>query len=237
MSNDGREARDLARLGGCLVVNMGTVGSDSISNYLQAIQAYNGHGGPVLFDPVGAGATQIRRDAVKTLMGGGYFDIIKGNESEIRVVLGTSEMQQRGVDCGLSDLSIEDKARLVQELAVRERNIVVMTGIVDLVSDGDTVYAVRNGDALLAIVTGTGCTLGTTIASFAAVEKEDKLVATLAGILMFEIAAERASELPSTHGPGTFVPAFIDSLSEISCLCKKNDTSWLKTAKLEVIDI
>ena len=237
MSNDGREAQDLARLGGSLVVNMGTVEPDSVSSYLQAIHAYNSHGGPVLFDPVGAGATQLRREAVRTLMDGGYFDVIKGNESEISVILGMSNVQQRGVDSGSSELSDQDRARLVKSLAFRERNVAVMTGVVDFVSDGDRVYAVRNGDALLGAVTGTGCTLGTTIASFLAVEKEDKLVAALAGMLIFEIAAERAITIPGIRGPGTFMPAFIDSLNKITSLCKANDASWLSAAKVEIMDI
>ena len=238
MSSDGREAEDLAQLGGCLVINMGTLDPPTISSYLRAIQAYNSHGGPVLLDPVGAGATQIRRDAVKVLMDSGYFDVIKGNESEIKVVIGTSKVQQRGVDSGSSDLSDQERAHLVKRLAMRERNIVVMTGAIDFVSDGDRTYAVRNGDTLLGTVTGTGCTLGTTIASFVAVEsKGDKLMAALAGILMFEIAAEHASAMLGVRGPGTFVPFFIDSLSEIARLCKQNDASWLEAAKIELIDV
>ncbi|MCJ1231088.1 hypothetical protein MMC12_007763 [Toensbergia leucococca] len=39
-------------------------------------------------------------------------------------------------------------------------------------------------------VGGSGCTLGTTIAAFLAEPKDDKLLATSAGMLLFEIAAE-----------------------------------------------
>jgi thiamine-phosphate diphosphorylase/hydroxyethylthiazole kinase len=59
MANDGGEAEDLAQLGGALVINMGSATPESISHQLLAIQAYNKHGGPVLFDPVGAGATNV----------------------------------------------------------------------------------------------------------------------------------------------------------------------------------
>ena len=120
MANYGREAQDLANLGGSLVVNMGTVTPEGLENYLMALQAYNAKGGPVLLDPVGAGATEVRRNAVKTLMAGGYFDVIKGNEGEIKTVAGESAAQQRGVDSGDSTLSSEEKATLVTKLAIRE---------------------------------------------------------------------------------------------------------------------
>ncbi len=37
-----------------------------------------------MLDPVGAGATGVRREALRRLMGAGYFSVIKGNESELR---------------------------------------------------------------------------------------------------------------------------------------------------------
>ena len=53
MANYGEEAADLAKLGGALVINMGTVTPDGITNYIQALKAYNAAGRPVVFDPVG----------------------------------------------------------------------------------------------------------------------------------------------------------------------------------------
>lgn len=53
MANYGQEAADLAKLGGALVINMGTVTPEGLANYIQAIQAYNQADRPVVFDPVG----------------------------------------------------------------------------------------------------------------------------------------------------------------------------------------
>lgn len=53
MANYGEEAADLAKLGGALVVNMGTVTPEGLENYAMALRAYNRAGGPVVFDPVG----------------------------------------------------------------------------------------------------------------------------------------------------------------------------------------
>lgn len=53
MSNYGDEAGDIAKLGGALVVNMGTVTPEGLRNYTQALKQYNNAGRPVVFDPVG----------------------------------------------------------------------------------------------------------------------------------------------------------------------------------------
>jgi thiamine-phosphate diphosphorylase / hydroxyethylthiazole kinase len=88
MTNCGEEAEDLCKLGGALVINMGSVTVGDTENYLQSLRAYNLVGGPVVFDPVGAGATALRRSTIRALMAGGYFDVIKGNEAEISAVFG-----------------------------------------------------------------------------------------------------------------------------------------------------
>lgn len=121
MSPYGDEAADIAQFDGALVINMGTLTSESVPNYLKAVSAYNERGNPVIYDPVGAAATHIRRGAVEKIMAGGYFDLIKGNEGEIKQVSGASATRQRGVDSGPSSLSGEEKAALVRCLAQRER--------------------------------------------------------------------------------------------------------------------
>lgn len=122
MSGYGLEAPDLAKNKGSLLINMGTLNSESLDNYLQAIRAYNEAGNPVVLDPVGAAATQLRRQSVKTLMQGGYFDLIKGNESEIGHIYGNTG-NQVGVDSGPSTLDIKEKAMLVRDLALRESTL------------------------------------------------------------------------------------------------------------------
>lgn len=237
MSNNSLEAPDLAALGGSLVINMGTTTPEGRANHLGSLAAYNAIGGPVLLDPVGAGATLQRRQGVKALMAGGYFSVIKGNEGEIRTVSGASGVKQHGVDSGASTLSLAERAKLVKEVAARERNVVLMTGSTDVVSDGQRTLAVSNGHEYLGEITGSGCTLGTTIASYLAVERDDKLLAVVAGLLHYEIAGERAARQPNVRGPGSFVPAFIDELYLIRRESAAGNGEWAKAAKVEVIDV
>lgn len=259
MSNNGNEASDLAALHGGLVINMGTATPDALHNHALAIAAYNAVGGPVVFDPVGAGATSARRSAVSTLLKTGYFDVIKGNEREILAVAKASgftvdfdSSQQRGVDSGATLFALKQRASIVQRIAARERNIVLMTGAVDVVSDGYRTYAIKNGHEYLGLITGSGCTLGTTISAYLAaavqagregvVEKEegsgwepDKLYAVLTAILHFEIAAERAASRSDVQGPGTFIPAFVDELWKIRTEVDKGDVAWLESKKITVL--
>ena len=76
MSLSGSEALDLARLRGGLVINMGTLTTELMTSYLSATLAYNSLGNPIVFDPVGAGATSLRKTAVSTLLSGSYFFFI-----------------------------------------------------------------------------------------------------------------------------------------------------------------
>ena len=44
----------------------------------------------------------------------------------------------------------------------------MLTGVTDWVSDGYTVSALRNGHPLLGAITGSGCMVGTAVATFCA---------------------------------------------------------------------
>ncbi|EGR50682.1 uncharacterized protein TRIREDRAFT_75992 [Trichoderma reesei QM6a] len=241
MANYAEEAADLAKLGGALVINMGTVTPDGLKNHIQAIQAYNAAGGPVVLDPVGAGATSIRRSAVQTLLSSGKFTIIKGNEREIHTISNTSSaIVQRGVDSS-STLSIPQRAALAKSVSRSTGGgaVVVLTGKTDIVSDGVRTLRIDNGHEYLGRVTGTGCTLGTTLSAMVAAfrGKKSPLVAAVAGLVMFEIAAERAGVRDDVRGPGTFVPAFLDELSALREETVRGDVKWLAGAKVEAVEV
>ena len=182
-------------------------------------------------------------------MAAGYLDVIKGNEGEIQTVYlcglndedrareeaeAGAHRQQRGVD-GSNTLDAAARRRLVRRLAAREKCIVVLTGAVDYVSDarGERVVQVADGHPMLGEVTGTGCSLGTvlsaTVSAAATLRGEDidTFTAVLAGMALYERAAARAAVLPSVHGPGTFVPAFLDELAQCRRAAAAGDMAWL----------
>lgn len=83
---------------------------------------------PVIFDPVGAGATILRRDTTRHILNSVHVDIIKGNAAEIYTVAdivgcasGKDEelaTTTRGVD-SISDPT--NAAEIVRAVAKRER--------------------------------------------------------------------------------------------------------------------
>lgn len=234
MSLYGIEAGDLAALGGGLLINMGTVTPALLDTYLMGMRAYNATSNPVVLDPVGGGATNFRRTAIKQLLAGGFFDVIKGNEGEISAVFGTPSVQQRGVDSNASVTSITKKAEMVKSLAKRERCVVLMTGATDILSDGERTYGISNGSEWLGKITGSGCALGSVLTSYLAVHRDDKLLAALAGILHYEIAAERAAERDEVNGPGSFIPSFLDELYNLrKTLVEDGEIHLDRRAKIE----
>ncbi|KAH7125471.1 Hydroxyethylthiazole kinase family-domain-containing protein [Dendryphion nanum] len=255
MSNNGAEAQDLAALNGALVINMGTATPEALKNHALALSAYNATGNPTVLDPVGAGATSARRSALSFLLSSGYFTLIKGNEAEILALAhatgftlsNTSSSQQRGVDSGTARFSTEQRASIVREIAARERNIVLMTGKIDVISDGKRTYAIENGHEYLGLITGSGCTLGTTLSAYlaAAVQarksdesgwEPDLLFAALVAIVHFETAAERAAKREDVKGPGTFVPAFVDEVWKIGReTVEKADLGWWDGVRVRVL--
>jgi len=109
-----------------------------------------------------------------------------------------------------------------------------MTGATDYLSDGHRTIAISNGSSWLSKITGTGCSLGSVVASYVGVHKEDKLLAALAGILHYEIAAERAAERSEVRGPGSFISAFLDELYIVGQEVKEGkEVGLLQLAKLQ----
>ncbi|XWW96967.1 hypothetical protein V2A60_004947 [Cordyceps javanica] len=237
MSNYAAEAADLAKLGGALVVNMGTVTPEGLANYKQAIKAYNDAGRPIILDPVGAGATAIRRAASAEILALGRFAVIKGNVAEMQTLYGgPSVTQQRGVD-STSELGVAGRARLAASLARRHGAVVLLTGPTDVVSDGRRTYRVDNGHAMLGRVTGTGCTLGTAVSAMVAAYPADPLLAAVAAAVVFGTAAQRAVARDDVRGPGTFVPAFLDELDAITRATAEGDLRWLVLARVQAVPV
>ncbi|GME77154.1 unnamed protein product [[Candida] boidinii] len=91
MSENIEEFEEFSKIGcdSSLVLNTGTtVTNDEVSIYLSAIKNYNCHGKPIVYDPVGGGATLYRKKLIKRLLIGGYMSVIKGNFGEICALAG-----------------------------------------------------------------------------------------------------------------------------------------------------
>ncbi|KAJ8522606.1 hypothetical protein ONZ45_g797 [Pleurotus djamor] len=208
MATSVHEMEDLSKLPGALLVNIGTLVDDTRRGMLAAGIHANANGKPVVLDPVGVGASQYRKDAVKEFLNAWQATVIKGNAGELAALSGTSEVASKGVDS--VGAGFKDPVTFVRNLAKKERCIVALTGKVDYVSDGRSVAILENGHEILGHVTGSGSDSKQTLVD------KDMLFAAIGGISVINIAAELAMKRGSVHGNGTFLPSLIDSLYSLT---------------------
>ncbi|POY71534.1 putative Thiamine phosphate synthase, or putative Hydroxyethylthiazole kinase [Rhodotorula taiwanensis] len=215
MSTVSAEAAALSKLLGCLVLNLGTATVPILEVQTIAGREANRNRKKVVFDPVGVGATAYRRKAASDLLNACHVSIIKGNAGEIGALAGSSEVQARGVDS--VGPGFKDPVTVVRTLAAREKLVVGMSGEVDYVSDGHSTFAIENGSEWQGKITGSGCMASSAVAVFAGLDHESgPLVATLAGLLVINIAAEIAAERTTVQGPNTFRSALIDECHNLT---------------------
>jgi hydroxyethylthiazole kinase len=222
MAHAVEEVEEMAAQAAALILNMGTPYPDLEKAMLAAGKAANRAGVPVVFDPVGAGATSYRTRIARQLLDEVRFTAIRGNAAEMAVLAGV-EAEIRGVD----SLSVSgDVGEIAASLASTAACVAAVTGEVDVVSDGERTARVHNGHALLGRVTGTGCMATTAIAVFLASGKP-YLEATAAGLALFGLAGEKAAG-SSGRLPGSFHVELYNTLYELSMFRK------LKGIKVEL---
>ncbi|KIR62454.1 hydroxyethylthiazole kinase [Cryptococcus bacillisporus CA1873] len=230
MATHPRDVYDLSPAIGALLINFGTV-TDKAGMLVAGRQA-NVNRKPIVFDPVAIGATPYRQETSVELLAHWQPTIIKGNAAEIGFMAKSTEVASRGVDSVGSGFS--DPGAIVKTLARKQAAIIVLTGEHDYISDGSTTLKISNGHHYLERITGSGCQLGSVIASFAAAARLDHLVkygewenasqlvqgdmlaAAVTGVLVYTIAAEVAAAREDVKGPGTFRAALIDELYNLT---------------------
>ncbi|KIP06612.1 hypothetical protein PHLGIDRAFT_24498 [Phlebiopsis gigantea 11061_1 CR5-6] len=223
MATAPEEMADLGRAAGALLVNFGTI--QNLDGMLAAGRNANINRKPVVFDPVGVGATTFRRESANGLLSAWQATVLKGNAGELAAIADSAEVQARGVDS--VGHGFADPAQFVRALARQHRCIIVLTGVTDWVSDGFAVAALRNGHPLLGAITGSGCMVGTAVATFCA---GARLAAPHpAEVLAVTVASELAAARADVRGSGTFLPALIDELGRLSA------ADFLERANVELV--
>jgi len=210
------EVRDMVSLASSLVINIGTLNERTVESMLAAGKRANELDIPIILDPVGAGATAYRTDTAKRLMDELKIAVIRGNLSEIKTLYGI-KTETKGVDSS-EDISLNnDGLTKAKELAVdfagKLNTVVAITGAVDIITDGKTLYSVENGHRIMAKVTGTGCMCTSLIGSCLGAS-ESNLLAALSGIVSMGIVGEIAYENLNEKygGTGSLKAAILDGI-------------------------
>jgi hydroxyethylthiazole kinase len=205
MSHAKEEVAEMVGAAGALVLNPGTLYPDLVEAMLIAGKRANERAVPVIYDPVGVGATAYRNETGARFLEELRLDVVRGNSGEIGALAGAG-----GVVKGVESVEgVADPVGVTRDLARRRATVVAITGRRDILSDGTRVLGVDNGHEMLKTITGSGCMATTVIAIFCAVET-DRLLASAAALAGYGLAAEKAAR--RAKGPGSFREALLDSL-------------------------
>jgi hydroxyethylthiazole kinase len=198
----------MVKIANALVLNIGTLSPKWVVAMKVALKEANRLKKPVIFDPVGAGATSYRTETVKELLNTGKMSIIRGNASEIMAIISTNH-QTKGVDSTESASSAIESAKMLNK---KYDCTICISGAVDYVISESKIAQIHNGHELMARVTGMGCTATALIGAFAGVTN-DSFEAAVSGMALMGIAGELA--VSTSKGPGSLQMHFFDKLHNI----------------------
>lgn len=214
MAHAKEEVREMAKAAGALVLNIGTLIPEQIESMIIAGQAANSLKIPIILDPVGAGATNLRTESALSLQEKVKINMVRGNFAEISILAGF-EGNIKGVESVGSE---KNSVEIAYSLARKYNQVAIITGEKDIVTDGKRVVEIDNGSPMLRTITATGCMATSLIASFAAV-CDDYVLASTGALVCFGLAGERAAL--KAKGPGTFRANLFDEIynldEEIIC--------------------
>jgi hydroxyethylthiazole kinase len=209
MAHAVEEVKDMVAIASSLVINIGTLSNTWVDAMFLAGDAAHIKGIPVVFDPVGVGATSYRNQVAAAIIARCKPSIIRGNASEI-MSLAKETSTTKGVDSTVASETALDAAK---RLALEAGTVVVISGKEDFITDGKTIRCVKNGSSLMSRVTGMGCTATAIIGAFAAIN-QNPLLAALHAMTVMGVAGELAAE--QAQGPGTMQLHFIDTLYNLT---------------------
>lgn len=200
------EVTDIVQLADALLVNIGTLNTQTVAAMDVALNVAAKKGIPIVLDPVGVGASKFRLETIHHFLQKNCVTLIRCNAGELAAIVGVY-WQANGVDSGTGDADIE---QLAKEVARRFSCLVVVTGEQDILSDGEMVKRIQGGHEKVTHVTGTGCLLSAICAALLASSTEP--LCDLESLL-----AEYKKAATFALAPiGTFQVQFLNELERLS---------------------
>ena len=209
MSDEPEDVEDITSICGGLNINIGTLNQRSIQAMFRAGEKAASLGHVLLLDPVGAGASALRTNTAVELL-----ETLPVTEIKT-LALGSGKT--RGVDAVVSDAvsdgNLDAAVAFVKDFARRSHAIVAVTGAIDLVSDADRCFVIRNGRPEMGKITGTGCQLSGMMTAFVAANPDRRLEAAAAAVCAMGLAGEIGwSRMAQGDGNSTYRNRIIDAI-------------------------
>lgn len=210
MSHALEEQEAMTQLSHALVINIGTLDASWAASMKAAMCFAYKNDKPIIFDPVGAGASEFRTQTCMSLLRSISPTVIRGNGSEILALAGHS-YTSKGVDSNEdSSSAIEAAKKLAQEFQC----VVCVSGQIDYIVTAKHIACVHNGHEMMARVTGMGCAATALIGAFVALQPRFVSDAVLSAMVVTGVAGELA--LQRSQGPGTFQIHYLDALHNLT---------------------
>ena len=221
MAEDAEELEEVVAIADVLVINIGKLSKNQIEAMKISSKAANETNTPIVLDPVGVGVTELRNRVTLDLIENYNITAIRGNITEIKAIaklVGVLDESNtaKGVDVNVDDLITEDNLKangdLIRELASKLDTVILASGPIDILSDGETTISINNGDDMMPLITGSGCMLSSIVGS--CIGGSNAFDGSMVAILAMNIAGEkaRAKVDEKDEGTGSFRAYLIDYL-------------------------
>lgn len=219
MAQDEREVEEITSHAQALVINMGAVRAQEAM--LRAAKIAKRNGRPVVLDPVAAGASTLRREMCSRLLSENLVSVIRGNASEVRALAAGAE-QETGVEASALDSVTEDNlqesAAWLRSFSRRTGAVVMLTGAMDVITDGTRTAVVRGGSAYLRRITGAGCMLTSLTGVYCGANPDILLEAAVTASEVMKHCGETAEARvrKEMEGTASFRTRLIDAVSMLT---------------------
>ncbi len=209
-----------------LLLNLGNISDIRIEAMVKAYETATAEGIPVVIDAVGTACSSLRRkfalrlledrenrgeDSIKQ----GQVLVVKGNYSEI-IALNDESYKGKGVDAD-RNLTPKEVIQAASKIAENYGIVILATGEIDIVTDGNSVFYIKNGTGVMGAITGTGCMLGALVATFLAGDSAKGSKTCALSAAAFGIAGELAEDNLFSEkgkvGSGSFFVSLLDEIS------------------------
>lgn len=209
MAEDIREVKEIVAISGAVVLNIGTLQEQTVKAMRLAGEEANRLNIPVVLDPVGVGASNLRNETAEMLLENVKFSVIRGNLSEIKAIYGITS-GTKGVDAAEGETADAAAIEIVQGAARRYGCTIAATGAQDIIASPERTAILENGHPMMADVTGTGCMCSSVVGAMCGSGVGDSYAAAALAVSMMSISGEMAEEFVRAQGAG--IGAFREKL-------------------------
>lgn len=226
MAEHPEEVAEITAIAKGLALNLGNITDARMASMKISAGAAKDKGIPFVLDLVGLSCSRLRQKYAKELLQIAVPDIIKGNISELRTLLGLPTTPGMGVEAGQKEMVTKENAleyaKIFQKQAREYHTVLLATGPIDLVVSSEEAYIIANGSNALASITGTGCMnnvlAGACLAGVHGISSQatNNTLAAILSCLLLGIAGENIQDIYLNQGPGSFHYSLMDSISQLT---------------------